>query len=137
MPKRKSVTKQPMSVQKAPRGQVGKQTYDQVRKVVEEKKIPLLKAFEEVAKATNRRPGTIAVTYYRIGRIIREGAGKGSGARGRGRSSAVDGNIRAVFAQLSATIAKLEKIVTEQATEIARLRSESELADRIRKALRS
>lgn len=127
---------------RAPRGQVGPQTYDQVRKIVDERKIPVGKAFEAVAKATGRTPGTVAVTYYRMAkrkggttgkRRGRKAAGRGPG---RPRGSAGGAGIKSVLSRVAAAVKELESTIASQAQEIARLRSESGLADRIRKALR-
>src|SRR6185369_2734148 len=84
------------------RGQVGLQTYEHVRKIVAEKKLPVGKAFAEVAKATGRKPGTVAVTYYRIARqqggpIRKRGAGK---RRGRPAKAAASVKVLAVLARV-------------------------------------
>lgn len=127
---------------KAPtrRGQVGPQTYAQVRKIVEEKKIPMTEAFAEVAKATGRKPGTVAVTYYRIARrqgetSRRRRAGRPGRPAGSGRAANSGGRVTAVLARVSAVIKELEEAVAQQAQEIDRLRKESRLAARIRQAL--
>jgi hypothetical protein len=129
---------------RAPRGQVGPQTYEQVRKIADEKKIPLVKAFAEVAKATGRKASTVAVTYYRVARKqggpTRKGRGRRAGSRGPGRPRAgvvsAGPRIRTALSRVSSAIKELEAAIASQAEEIARLRSESGLADRIRKALR-
>lgn len=128
---------------RAPRGQVGPQTYDQVRKIVEDKKIPMGKAFEEVARATGRKPGTVAVTYYRIARqkggaTRKRRIGTAPGRRGRRANASGTSmlGMRTILSRVSAAIKELETVIAEQAREIARLRGESRLAERIRKALR-
>src|SRR5258706_2018883 len=75
MPKRKSQAKKASKPPKArgAYGQVGPQTYDAVLRVAKEKNVTLAKAFEEVAKATDRKPGTVANTYFRIARKKRGG----------------------------------------------------------------
>ena len=144
MPRRKATKPGPKT--RAPRGQVGPQTYDHVRRVAEQKGIPLVKAFEEVAQATGRKAGTIAVTYYRIARRQRGGSGAGSGAaartgtgrrRGRppGSGTSAAPVAKVILARVTAAIAELEAVVAKQAEEIKRLRGESALAARIRKAL--
>lgn len=139
--KRSAATKQATTS----RGQIGPRTYEAVRKIVVEKKIPVGKAFEEVAKATGRQPGTVAVTYYRIARLKggptrkrRAGtAGRRPVGRPRGTGSgAKAGGIGPLLSRVSAAIKELETVIAHQAEEIARLRGESKLADRIRKALR-
>jgi hypothetical protein len=125
---------------RAPHGQIGPQTFAQVRKIADEKGIPLVKAFEEVAKATNRKASTVAVTYYRIAR--RQGATgkKRVGTARRGRPPGSGGSKMPAFQKLrsrvSAVIQELENVIAHQAREIARLKGESRLADRIRKAFR-
>ena len=138
----KSKAKKQVKPARPPRGQVGPQTYDQVRKIVAEKNVTLAKAFNEVAKATGRKPGTIQVTYYRMARR-KGGAGRsasssaGSGRRGRpagpkNHSSAV----QRVLSEVSSAIKGLETIIAEQGREIVRLTEESKLARRIKEALR-
>jgi len=88
------------------RGQVGLQTYEHVRKIVAEKKLPVGKAFAEVAKATGRKPGTVAVTYYRIARqqggpIRKRGAGK---RRGRPAKAAASVKVLAVLTRVAAAV---------------------------------
>ncbi len=131
---------------RAPRGQVGVQTYEQVRKVVAEKNVPLVKAFEEVAAATQRKPSTIAVTYYRIARKMGGATRKkrarktrsgstGNGRRTRGRPAKTSG-AQGALSRAAASIKELENLITRQEREIARLKGEAGLADRIRKAFR-
>lgn len=122
---------------------MGPQTYAQVRKLVEEKKIPVGQAFEEVAKATGRTKGTVAVTYYRIaqreGGRRKRGPGRQSSAGRpdrRGGSAGHSPRAKAVLGRVAAIIRELESVIAEQAREIAELRQESGLAARIRKALR-
>ena len=129
---------------RAPRGQVGPQTYEQVRKVADEKQIPLVKAFDEVAKATGRKASTVAVTYYRIARKMGgtkrrkrgrpPGGAAGNGRRTRGRTAA--SGAAGALSRASAAIKELGDIVGRQEREIGRLRGQAGLAERIRKALR-
>lgn len=122
-----------------PRGQIGRQTYEQVRKILEEKKLPIGKVFEEVAAATGRQPGTVAVTYYRIARQAngptrKPRAAKGA-PRGRRRQDANQSGLRGVMARAAAAIKELEEIIARQAREIERLGNESRLAARIRRVI--
>ena len=55
---------------------------------------------------------------------------------GRPRGSAKRASSKSVLSRVAAAIKELESVIADQAKEIARLRSESGLADRIRKALR-
>ncbi|HVM96508.1 MAG TPA: hypothetical protein VMT89_08970 [Candidatus Acidoferrales bacterium] len=135
MMKRKQTSHPKQKRKRGPRGQVGPQTYADVRKIVDAKGIPLVRAFEEVAKATGRKASTIAVTYYTIAR--KQGAGrapkvKAAGRRGGGRPTSV----KTILSAVSTAIAKLETMIEQQAKEIERLRGESRLADRIRSVLR-
>jgi hypothetical protein len=126
---------------RAGHGQVGQQTYEHVRKLVAEKGLAVGKAFEEVAKATGRKAGTIAVTYYRLARRQvgapgkRRGRPAGSGRAGRKARGPMP-SVDQVLRRASAAIKELEDVIAHQAREIARLAGESELAARIRKALR-
>ena len=129
---------------RAPRGQVGPQTYEQVREVADAKQIPLVKAFDEVAKATGRKASTVAVTYYRIARKMGgpkrrrrgrpPGGAVGNGRRTRGRAAV--SRATGVLSRASAAIKELQDIVGQQEREIARLRGQAGLAERIRKAFR-
>lgn len=144
--KPKRVTRKPNTLIKtrkarAPRGQIGPQTYDAVRKIVEEKKLPMGKAFEEVAEATGRQPGTVAVTYYRIARLKggptrKRRGGRIAGKPGRRGGAKTAGRVGSVLSRVAEAIKELEEVIAHQAEEIARLRGESRLAERIRKALR-
>ena len=149
MPKSKSKPKQTRRRRarskppRAPRGQVGPQTYEQVRKVADEKQIPLVKAFAEVAKATGRKASTVTVTYYRIARKMGgpkrrrrgrpPGGAAGNGRRTRGRAAA--SGAAGALSRASAAIKELQDIVAQQEREIMRLRGQAGLAERIRKAL--
>ena len=123
----------------APRGQVGLQTFEQVRKIADEKKIPLTKAFAQVAQATGRSAGTIAVTYYRIAKQKgvtgrKRSRGRAATRRGSAQSSSP---IKSILSRVSAAVAELENVIAKQSAEIGRLRKESALAERIRKAMRA
>lgn len=107
---------------------------------MDEKKVPMTEAFAEVAKATGRAPGTVAVTYYRIARqkngpARKRRAGKPGRAAGRGRPANAAGRVKTVLSRVSAVIKELEEVIAHQAREIDRLRKESRLAERIRRAL--
>jgi len=135
-----SVAKASKRRARAPRGQIGPQTYAQVRKLVEEKKLPIGKAFAEVAAATGRKAGTVAVTYYRVARQqggpIRKRVARGGRPGRPGRRPRMVPAVQAVLSRVSAAVRELEAIIAHQAREIERLGSASRLADRIRKALR-
>jgi hypothetical protein len=117
--------------ERAPRGQVGPQAYDAVRKIVEEKKLPIGKAFEEVANLTGRQPGTVAVSYYRIARLKGGSTRKRRGGRTAGRKThgakAAAGRVGSVLSRVSEAIRELEEVIAHQAEEISRLRGESKL----------
>jgi hypothetical protein len=136
MPKSKAKTQTKPA--RPPRGQVGPQTYDHVRKLVAEKNVTLLKAFNEVAKATGRKASTVQVTYYRIARQKRGGRRSvATGRRGRpGRPKGHGSAVQTALSQVSAAIRGLEAIIVKQGREITRLTEESKLAARIRQALR-
>lgn len=133
-------TKSPAKTPRAGHGQVGQQTYEHVRKLVAEKGLAVGKAFEEVAKATGRKAGTIAVTYYRLARKQLAPVGKRRGRPpGSGKAPSAKGRATTaskVMSRVTAAMKELEDVVTHQAREIARLTTESKLSERIRKALR-
>lgn len=126
---------------RAPRGQVGQQTYDHVRKVLEEKGVRLKEALDEVAKATGRAPGTVAVTYYRFGGGKRRGKGRrgrppGPAARAQALTRESDAAAaNDLLAQISSNLRKLQTVIADQTREIERLTKDAALAHRLRKAL--
>lgn len=98
------------------------------------------KPSRKVAKATGRKAGTIAVTYYRLARKQLAPAGKRRGRPpGSAKSAAVKGGSAAaskLMSRVTTAIKELEDVMADQAREIARLTYESKLSERIRKALR-
>ena len=128
---------------RGPRGKIGPKTYEDVRKIVQAKGIPLVRAFEEVAEASGRKASTIAVTYYTIARKKGGGAPRQrtiskmtkAARNDNGRSEHPVGAVKGILSQVSTGISKLEKIIGQQAREIVRLQNESKLAERIRKVL--
>ena len=136
--KQSAKTPKARKLTQAPRGQVGLQTFEDVRKIVDAKGIPLVRAFDEVAKATGRKASTVMVTYYSIAR--KKGLGRAAKAKkstvpSRG-SNGMPGSVKGIISVVSAAIGRLEGVIAEQAKEIERLRGESVLAERLRKVLR-
>ncbi len=141
MPKAKTQTKQSSRSQtRAPRGQVGQQTYDQVRALIDQRDIPVGQAIKEVAQSTGRSQGTVAVTYYRMARQQGGSKGRKPVAKAQGPKAVVrttgagTRGAQALISQITASLAQLQAIVAQQAEEMEQLRSESNLAERIRKA---
>ena len=54
--------------QRAKRGSIGVQIFEQVEKLVSEQKIGRTAAFRRVAEKTGRQQGTVAANYYRVAR---------------------------------------------------------------------
>jgi hypothetical protein len=106
------------------------ETYRQVEQLAATKKIPLIKAFAEVAKRTGRSAGTVKVAYYRV---AQKGAtaGKGRGKR-RGRPRSAN---TAVLKRAQAALKELSALVRSQQAEIEQLREKAERFDSLRKVL--
>lgn len=109
--------------------QSAEKTFEQVEQLVAEKNIPKSAAFKEVAKATGRKPGTVAVVYYRFAQRKRGGAA----ATRRGARRTAGGS---VVQRANAVIKELASLVQQQQREIDRLRKESAWVDKLRRALR-
>jgi hypothetical protein len=71
------------------RGQIGRQTFDMARALIDEGKKPT-EAFTIVAERTGRSAATVATAYYRIARTMPGGAG----VKQRSRSGRVAGTAR-------------------------------------------
>jgi hypothetical protein len=140
MPRRKSTTKSnSRSMQtRAPRGQIGQQTYDQVRALVDQSGMAIGKAIEEVAKSSGRTPGTVAVTYYRLSKQKSGTKAPRNGRRTRTVAqapAAKSSSLSSILSRVAADLKELQSVIAEQAQEMDRLRQESKLAARIRKAM--
>jgi hypothetical protein len=53
---------------KKKRGNIGREIFEQVEKLVADQKIPRLTAFKQLSQKTGRRVGTVAANYYRVAR---------------------------------------------------------------------
>jgi hypothetical protein len=107
------------------------ETYRQVEQLAAKKKIPLVKAFAEVAKRTGRSAGTVKVAYYRIAQKGAS-AGKGRSGKRRGRPSSAS---TAVLQRAQAALKELSALVRSQQAEIEQLREKADRLDSLRKVL--
>lgn len=114
------------------RGVVGPQTYDQVCKLVADRKISLTKAFDEIAKETGKKPGTVSNTYYRIARLK---TASPKPKRGRPKGTSPSRGPEALLARITADLEQLRIAVAQQARALAQAKGDADLAMRIRKAL--
>jgi hypothetical protein len=69
------------------RGQIGRQTFDMARELIDQGKKPT-EAFTLVAERTGRSAATVATAYYRIARTMPGGAGVKQRTRSRSGASA-------------------------------------------------
>jgi hypothetical protein len=124
---------------KKKRGNIGKEIFDQVEKLVAEQKIPRLTAFKQLSQKTGRRVGTVAANYYRVarksgaklrrrktGRVGRPAAAARRGGR-RGRSTA--------STRVGQLLQDLITLVRNQEAELERLVRENKRLGEIRKLL--
>jgi hypothetical protein len=136
MAKQKSAS--PRKSKRGPRGQVGPQTYDQVCKLVADRKISLTKAFDEIARETGRKPGTVSNTYYRVARLKAAStngtAPKAKLGRPRSIGAAPEGP-EALLSRIAADFHQLRIAIAEQAKALKELKGDADLAARIRKAM--
>src|SRR6476620_2560312 len=107
------------------RGNVGRQIYAEVNRIIAAAGISKQDAFARVGEAQGRQTGTVAANYYRVAR--REGgarvasrARRASG-RGRGRRRRQGSDVGAVITQLRSALNELGRAIQEQDREIARL----------------
>jgi hypothetical protein len=68
------------------RGQIGRQTFDMARELIDQGKKPT-EAFTIVAERTGRSAATVATAYYRIARTMPGGAGVKQRTRSRSAST--------------------------------------------------
>jgi hypothetical protein len=69
------------------RGNIGRQTYERVRELLDGGDLTTRAAFERVAEETGRSVGTVQTAYYRVARSMPDGGGVRQRPRG-GRSAA-------------------------------------------------
>jgi hypothetical protein len=132
------------------RGNIGRQTYERVRELLDSGDLTTRAAFERVAEETGRSVGTVQTAYYRVARSMPGGGGvkqrpRGgrtaapSAPRGRGgrrRASAggdVDQLIRDVQRSLDALVARVRQLEGGQ----RELRDQAKRYDEIRRILRT
>jgi hypothetical protein len=128
----------PQSKRKKKRGNIGKEIFEQVEKLVADQKIPRLAAFKQLSQKTGRRVGTVAANYYRVarksgaklrrrktGRVGRPAAAKRGGGRGR----------RSASTRVGQLLQDLITLVRNQEAELERLVRENKRLGEIRRLL--
>jgi hypothetical protein len=104
------------------RGRVGEEIFKQIESLVSRQNLPRSKAFEQLAKKTGRKPGTVAANYYRVARK------RGAPLQPRRKRS---GSIS--VQRVVAALREAADLVTRQEAEIDALRRECARLAQIRR----
>ena len=121
---------------KGPRGSIGPETYDAVKKLIDAG-MNKTEAFAQVAKETGRSAATVTTTYYRIAKRKPGGGGVRTSAKsakaatrkaGGGQTDRLAADARAAIDALPQHVAALEAQLEE-------LAQTSQELERIKKAL--
>jgi hypothetical protein len=128
----------PQAKRKKKRGNIGKEIFAQVEKMVADQKIPRLTAFKQLSQKTGRRVGTVAANYYRVarksgaklrrrrtGRVGRPAAARRAVRRGR----------RSAGTRVGQLLRDLIPLVRHQEAELERLVRENKRLGEIRRLL--
>lgn len=124
---------------KKKRGNIGKEIFEQVEKLVSEQKIPRLTAFKQLSQKTGRRVGTVAANYYRVAR--KSGAKlrrRKTGRVGRPAAAArraVRRGRRSASTRVGQLLQDLIALVRNQEAELERLVRENKRLGEIRRLL--
>ena len=117
----------------SPRGEIGRQTYDAVRRLIDTG-MNKTEAFAKVAKETGRSAATVTTTYYRMARREPDGGGVRQSATAAIRSAKsvsgahaerLAGDARSAIDALQQRIAELERQVetfAEDSRELQRIK---------------
>ncbi len=132
------------------RGEVGRQTYERVRELLESG-MSRSDAFGQVGEETGRKPGTVATAFYRIAREQPDGGGvrqrprRGRGAaaaatsgrstRQRAGSGTPSPSVDRLVADAHRTIDQLATQLRELDGEVRQLRDQASRYDRIRRMM--
>ena len=121
---------------KAPHGGVGVGIFEQVERLIAQKKLNRTAAFQRVAKTSGRRLGTVAANYYRLARQRGVKLRKHR-RRAVGGASAVGhragGLQRSALRRVLASLREVTAVVRQQEAKISRLRKENERFAKIRR----
>jgi len=124
--------------QTTPRGNIGNEIFDQVERIMAEEGLSRTSAFQRLSELTGRRAGTVAANYYRVARqrgaTLQPRAPRGSRAAGKrtAKRAAATGDVDAALARAAESMQELAGLVRSQQREIASLRSQAEVIDKMR-----
>jgi len=124
--------------QTTPRGNIGNEIFDQVERIMAEEGLSRTSAFQRLSELTGRRAGTVAANYYRVARqrgaTLQPRAPRGSRAAGKrtAKRTAATGDVDAALARAAESMQELAGLVRSQQREIASLRSQAEVIDKMR-----
>ena len=123
----------------APRGNIGNEIFDQVEKIMAEEGLSRTSAFQRLSELTGRRAGTVAANYYRVARqrgaTLQPRAPRGSrraGKRTTKRAAAPSGDVDAALARAMESMQEPAGLVRTQQRELASLRSQADVIDKMR-----
>jgi hypothetical protein len=124
--------------QSAARGNIGNEIFDQVEKIMAEEGLSRTSAFQRLSELTGRRAGTVAANYYRVARqrgaTLQPHAPRGSRGAGKrtAKRAAPAGDVDAALARAMESIQELAGLVRGQQRELASLRSQAEVIEKMR-----
>jgi hypothetical protein len=124
--------------QSAPRGNIGNEIFDQVERIMAEEGLSRTSAFQRLSELTGRRAGTVAANYYRVARqrgaTLQPRAPRGSRTAGKraAKRAAPTGDVDAALARAMESMQELAGLVRTQQRELASLRSQAEVIDKMR-----
>ena len=121
---------------KGPRGSIGPETYDAVKKLIDAG-MNKTEAFAQVAKETGRSAATVTTTYYRIAKRKPGGGGVRTSAKSAKAATrkAVSGQTDRLAADARAAIDALHQHVAALEAQLEELAQKSQELERIKKAL--
>ena len=121
---------------KGPRGSIGPETYDAVKKLIDAG-MNKTEAFAQVAKETGRSAATVTTTYYRIAKRKPGGGGVRTSAKSAKAATrkAVGGQTDRLAADARAAIDALHQHVAALEAQLEELAQKSHELERIKKAL--
>lgn len=110
----------------ARRGAIGQQIFEQAEQLTAQGGMTRLAAFNQIAKASGRQPGTVAANYYRVARQ------RGVALRPRRPRSGSPG----ASSRIADAVKLVQQLLGRQAEEIQRLQKDTVQLTTLRRMLR-
>ena len=120
----------------SPRGEIGRQTYDAVRRLIDTG-MNKTEAFAKVAKETGRSAATVTTTYYRMAKREPDGGGVRQSATAAMRSAkSVSGaHVERLAGDARGAIDALQQRIAELERQVETFAEDSRELQRIKRAL--